>query len=327
MDLRSELKARKEKVEKYLENIFDPIIQANLRSAMEHLPNAGGKRLRPICAMLACELAGGRVREVLPFGVALELIHNFTLVHDDIMDEDDLRRGTPTVHTVFSIPTAINAGNGLHSHAFDIVTRSNCSDSTFRRLVREMAVTVRAIGEGQQDDIDFEKRDDVTVEEYFRMIENKTAKIFEMACRGGALISGAGEEAVSALGEFGMNFGISFQLSDDHLDVVSVSDELGKPSKSDLKNNKKTLIIVTAFEKAGSVERKILSRVLGNQSATEEDLDRAAEVLVKLGSVECARMEAERYAKRAKRSLDYFSPSPAKEVLEALADYNITRKF
>ncbi len=327
MDLRWELETRKEKVEEYLENIFDPIVQANLRAAMEHLPNAGGKRLRPICAMLACELAGGSIHEVMPFGVALELIHNFTLVHDDIMDEDDLRRGTPTVHTVFSIPTAINAGNGLHSHAFDIVTRSNCSHSTFRRLVREMAVTVRAIGEGQQDDIDFENRDDVTVEEYFRMIENKTAKIFEMAFRGAALISGASEEAVSALGEFGMNFGISFQLSDDHLDVVSLSRELGKPSKSDLKKNKKTLIIVTAFEKAGPTEREILGRVLGNQSATEEALNRAADVLVKLGSVDQARMEAEQYAERAKRSLDYFPPSAAKEILEALADYNITRKY
>ena len=327
MDLRSELVKRKERVEKYLENIFDPIVQANLRRAMEHLPNAGGKRLRPICAMLACELAGGRVHEVMPFGVALELIHNFTLVHDDIMDEDDLRRGTPTVHKAFSVPTAINAGNGLHSHAFDIVTRSNCSDATFRRLVREMAVTVRAIGEGQQDDIDFEQRDDVTVGEYFRMIENKTAKIFEMACRGGALISGAGEEAVTALGEFGINFGISFQLSDDYLDVVSLSRELGKPSKSDLKKNKKTLIIVSAFEKAGPAEKKILERVLGNQSATAEELDRAAEVLVKLGSVDHARMEAERYAEKAKSSLDFFSPGPARAVLKALADYNITRKY
>jgi len=327
LNLRLELESRKNEVEEYLKNIFDPIVQANLRSAMEHLPNAGGKRLRPICAMLACELAGGRVEEVMPFGVALELIHNFTLVHDDIMDEDDLRRGTPTVHNEFSIPTAINAGNGLHSHAFDIVTRSNCSDATFRRLVREMAVTVRAIGEGQQDDIDFEIRDDVTVEEYFRMIENKTAKIFEMACRGGALISGASEEAVLALGDFGMNFGISFQLSDDHLDVVSLSHEMGKTSKSDLKKNKKTLIIVTAFEKAGPAERKILDRVLGNQSASEKDLDKAAEVLVKLGSVDRARREAERYAERAKRSLDFFSPSPAKAVLKALADYNITRKY
>jgi len=243
------------------------------------------------------------------------------------MDEDDLRRGTPTVHKVFSIATAINAGNGLHSHAFDIVTRSNCSDATFRRLVREMAVTVRAIGEGQQDDIDFEKRDDVTVEEYFRMIENKTAKIFEMAFRGGALISGAGEEAVSALGEFGMNFGISFQLSDDHLDIVSLSGELGKPSKSDLKKNKKTLIIVTAFEKAGPGDKKILERVLGNQAATGEDLDMAAELLIKLGSVGHARREAERYAEKAKRSLDFFPSSPAKTILESLADYNITRKY
>ena len=190
-----------------------------------------------------------------------------------------------------------------------------------------MAITVRAIGEGQQDDMDFEERNDVTREEYFTMIENKTARIFELACRGGALIAGADEEKVDALGEFGRNFGISFQLSDDYLDVVAQSKELGKPAKSDLKKNKKTLIIVNALERASNEEKTALKKVLGNPLATGDELALALEVLIKTDSIGHTGRMAEHYGNLAKSSLNDFPHSLPKEILMALADFNITRKF
>jgi len=327
LDLKNELDRRKLKVDEYLTGIFDPIKQMNLRAAMLHLPGAGGKRLRPICTMLACELVGGDVEDVMPMAIAIELIHNFTLVHDDIMDEDDLRRGLPTVHEAFDTPTAINAGDGLYSHALDIFTRCNCSDKVFRRLVKELAITVRAIGEGQQDDMDFERRNDVTIEEYYAMIENKTAKIFELALRGGALIAGADDEKVRALGEFGKYYGISFQLSDDYLDLMARSRELGKPARSDLKKNKKTLIIVKALHKASLKDKLVLKSILGNPLATDEELDVAMEVLIRTDSIGHTWRMAEHYGNLAKKSLKEFPNSLPKEILLALADFNIARKY
>lgn len=327
MDLKMELDTRKRMVDEYLKGIFDPIRQPTLKDAMEHLLDAGGKRLRPIGAILGCELMGGTADLAIPFGVAIELIHNFTLVHDDIMDEDELRRGMPTVHKAFSIPTAINAGDGLYSHALEIVTRCHCSDGIFRKLIKEMALTVRAIGEGQQDDMDFEERDDVTLERYFTMIDNKTAKIFELAFKGGSLIAGADEETAAKLGEFGRYFGISFQLADDCLDIVAKSSEMGKPAKSDLKKNKKTLIIVHALNRANPEQKRILGNVLGNLGASQKELDRAVEILVETDSINYAGEKAKFFAEKAKGSIAHLPPNVVKDILVALADYNISRRF
>ena len=327
MDLYKELETRKKMVDEYLVGIFDPIRQPTLKDAMEHLLDAGGKRWRPICAMLGCELMGGAAETAMPFGVAIELIHNFTLVHDDIMDEDELRRGKPTVHKAFSIPTAINAGDGLYSHALEIVTRCDCSDDIFRKLIKEMALTVRAIGEGQQDDMDFEERDDVTLERYFTMIENKTAKIFELAFKGGALIAGADGKTAAALGEFGRYFGISFQLADDCLDILAKSSEMGKPAKSDLKKNKKTLIVVHALNRADPEQKRILGNVLGNSGASEADLERATRILIETDSIDYAGKKAVFFVEKAKGSIAYLPSNAAKDILLALADYNITRRF
>ncbi len=327
MDFQREIEIRRDMVNEYMVDIFDTIKQPRLRKAMQHLPDTGGKRLRPIFSILSCELTGGEVEDVLPYGVALELIHNFTLVHDDIMDEDDTRRGKPTVHKKFSVATAINAGDGLYSHALDIFTRSRCSDSIFRRLVRELAVTVRAIGEGQQDDMDFEGREDVTVEDYFGMIENKTAKIFELAARGGGLISGAEQKDIEMLGEVGRNYGISFQLTDDYLDLKASSEEMGKPAMSDLRKNKKTLIIVHALERCSGTDRDTLLGVLGRQEASDDDMRRAMEVLDGCGSIDYTRRMALEYANRAKRSLRTFPSCIPRQLLEALSNYNVKRRF
>lgn len=327
MDFDDEIGKRRAMMNRYMDGIFEPIMQSTLRNAMKYLPGSGGKRLRPIFALLSCELAGGKVENAMDFGAALELIHNFTLVHDDIMDDDDTRRGHPTVHKVYSLPTAINAGDGLYSHALDILTRSNCSHAVFRRLVREMAITVRAIGEGQQDDMDFERMNDVTVRDYFRMIENKTARIFELACKGGGLLAGASEETVEILGEFGRDYGISFQLTDDYLDVAASSEEIGKPSWSDIREGKKTLIIVHAMENAREREKEDLARVLGNHNPTVDEITRAKDALHSTGSIQYAREAALDYIERAKRSLYLFDDVPSRELLLVLSDNNITRRF
>lgn len=327
LDIMKELSDRRSIIDKRLVGIFDPIEQPVLRDAMEYLVKAGGKRLRPICTMLTYEMFGNDPLIALPFALGVELIHNFTLIHDDIMDEDDLRRGVPTVHKAYDTATAINAGDGLYSHALTLMSRSDCPDDVFRRLVEEMAVTVRGIGEGQQSDIEFEKRNDVAESEYLNMIENKTARIFEHATRGGALIAGADDKEIEAVGEFGKNFGISFQLFDDYLDLMSSTTSLGKTVGADLRKNKKTLIIVTAYERGTEKQRRELRQIWGDPAASEEDIVSIISILESSGAIDETKKKAMCYSREAKRCLEPLPDTTSKEILICLADYNLVREF
>lgn len=326
MDLKKELQNRKLKVDEYLGNIFEPIKQNTLRKAIEHLPNAGGKRLRPICTMLACEMFGGNLDHCMPLAIGIELVHNFTLIHDDIMDEDSLRRGVPTVHEVFDTATAINAGDGLYSHAYMVLARTPCPDTLFRYLVEEVASTVRAIGEGQQDDIEFEEREHIGIAEYLDMIEKKTAKIFELACRGGALVAGADERTVGLMGEYGKYFGISFQVLDDYLDMMSTAQTLGKTIGTDLRKGKKTLVMVIGLEKASGTDHRIFREIWGNPDASQKDIETVKEILVRVGAIEEVKRLGVKYQEMAKNSLKNIPSSPQRDIFLAMADYNLTRK-
>jgi len=327
LDLNYELNERKELVEDYLDGIFSAIDQHTLRSAIEHLPNAGGKRLRPICSILSCEMFQGDVMDGLPFAVALELVHNFTLIHDDIMDEDDLRRGVPTVHKAYDVATAINAGDGLYSHAFMVLSDMPGSDKLFRRLVSDIVITVRTIGEGQQDDIDFEDMEFVDLDSYMTMIEKKTAIIFDLACEGGALIAGAGEEEAQMLGDYGRYFGIAFQVLDDYLDLVSTEKTLGKPIGTDLRKGKKTLLLVSALNTAGKEDAEVIKGIWGNPEATEKDIELVRSIMERAGVMESIKSTGYSYIEKAKKSLASFPDSGPKRILLSLADYNLGRKY
>ena len=169
MDLKGMLSDRIEKVNLALASALDVGDEDKLRKAISHIPMAGGKRLRPVLAMLSADAISGSGERVIPFGIALEIIHSFTLLHDDVMDKDELRRGVATVHVLFDEATAINAGDVLFARAFETLSTTDVSDAVLRLLVREVARAVRKIGEGQQMDKDFENRTDITEKDYLRM--------------------------------------------------------------------------------------------------------------------------------------------------------------
>ena len=171
MDLNNMLENRINSVNLALKTALDIGESDKLRKAVSHIPMAGGKRLRPILAMLSGDAISNSGEKVIPFGVALEIIHSFTLLHDDVMDKDDLRRGVATVHVLFDEATAINAGDVLFARAFETLTTTDVSDAVLRVLVREVAEAVRNIGEGQQMDKDFENSGDITETDYLKMIE------------------------------------------------------------------------------------------------------------------------------------------------------------
>ena len=319
-------KARVREVNQYLMRSLEVIENGTLRAAMAHYPAAGGKRLRPLLTTIACEAVGGNVRNSLPFGVALEMIHNFTLVHDDVMDEDETRRGIRTVHAQWGVPEAILAGDALFARAFELVPETRVKGDDALRLTQLLANSVRLLAEGQQMDMEFERSGSVSVGEYMRMIELKTSVLYSAAAKGGVIIGGGTRRQEDALFEYGRLVGLGFQIWDDVLDLRSDQETFGKPVLNDIRNGKKTLIVINALEDLEGAKRAEFLRVLGNRRATAHQLVRARDILEEVGAVDHAVRVANELAADAKSKLSVLKPSPHREALAQFADYMVTRK-
>ncbi len=289
--------------------------------AMRHLLDAGGKRLRPSALLLAAEAVGGKPENVIPAAVAIELVHNFTLIHDDIMDEADLRRGLTTVHKKWGVPRAIIAGDALYSKAFEILS---CTRSEPVRLVESlelMSKTCTDICEGQWMDMNFATRKDVNEEEYMRMVEKKTAVLFAASMKMGATLSGANNEMARALWDFGRMTGVGFQIYDDVIDLITSEEILGKAQGGDIIEGKRTLIVIHALSKGVTVE------ALGKSNATRSEVSAALTTLRDSGSIDYAKNKAEGFIDEGKAALKVLPDSEAKNILIGLADYMIARKY
>ena len=305
---------------------FEVIDSDTLKAAMAHYPAAGGKRLRPLLATIVCEAFGGNPDRAVPFGVALELIHNFTLVHDDVMDEDDTRRGLKTVHCEYGLAEAILAGDAMFARAFELVIESDLDDSRVVKLVEILARSVRLLADGQQMDLDFEDRRIVSPGEYLEMIERKTAVLYSAAAQGGAVVGGASEPQQEAMFEYGRLVGLGFQIWDDVLDLRSDQETFGKPVLNDIRNGKKTLIVVHALDTLKEPEKTALLSVLGKKDATEEELRKGRDILEAVGSVEYASRIANEFVAKAKDKLGTLKDSEHKDALRAFADFMLSRK-
>jgi geranylgeranyl diphosphate synthase type I len=322
--------SRLDAIEGYLER---QLVQGNhpeVLKAIGYYPSAGGKRLRPVLTLAVADaITEGSSATALPFGCALELVHNFTLIHDDLMDEDTVRRGRPTLHTVWNEPAAINAGDILFALAFEVMTRTEADDATVRILIREAARTVFEIGEGQQWDMDFEEAEagDVAEEDYMRMVEFKTARLFEMASKGGALVAGADEGLTQEMGTFAREMGIGFQIWDDYLDIFADQSKLGKDVGSDIRNGKHTIMAIRTLDAAGPEDRATFMRAFGNADATGEEMDAAIAVMQHTGAIEYAKTMATAYAARAEERLRGLAPSVHREFLRGLIYYMIARDY
>lgn len=292
-----------------------------LYKAMRHLLDAGGKRLRPSALLLAAEAVGGKVENVLPAAVAVELVHNFTLIHDDIMDAADLRRGLPTVHKKWGVSRAIIAGDALYSKAFEILS---CTKSEPQRLVESlelMSKTCTDICEGQWMDMNFQTRKDVTEDEYMRMVEKKTAVLFATALKIGASLSGANRDESRALWDYGRLTGVGFQIYDDVIDLITSEEILGKAQGGDIIEGKRTLIVIHALSKGINIE------ALGKSNATRSEISAALTTLKESGSIDYAMNKALSFVDEGKAALKVLPDSEAKKRLIELADYMIERKY
>jgi geranylgeranyl diphosphate synthase type I len=305
---------------------FEVMDNENLRAAMAHYPSAGGKRLRPLLATIVCEAFGGKPEMAVPFGVALEMVHNFTLIHDDVMDEDDTRRGLKTVHCEYDLPMAILAGDAMFARAFEIVLESSLPDASVVRLVEILARSVRLLADGQQMDLDFEDRAVVSPGEYLEMVERKTAVLYSAAAQGGAIAGGASEPAQKALFEYGRLIGLGFQIWDDVLDLRSDQETFGKPVLNDIRNGKKTLIVVHALDIMKAAQRDELMSVLGKKDATDAELTLARDILEDVGSIDYASRVASEFIAKAKDELKVVKSDKHGAVLAEFADFMLSRK-
>jgi geranylgeranyl diphosphate synthase type II len=244
--------------------------ETELYAPVRYLMSLGGKRLRPVLVMAACEAAGGRLEDALPAALAVELFHNFTLMHDDIMDDAPLRRGKPTVHEKWDNNTAILSGDALHVMACEALL--DASNLALPDLLRMYHRTALEVCEGQEQDMAFESRSDVTIGEYMEMIRLKTSVLLAAALDMGGKSGGASHDARKALYEFGLHVGLAFQLQDDYLDAFGNPENFGKQVGGDILADKKTFLLIRAMEKAHGTDFDALQSEMGRRS--EEKVDR-----------------------------------------------------
>jgi len=320
--LDDELKARAGMISEAIEEHLPVVHPRELYAAGRHLVDAGGKRLRPSMLLMAAEAVGGDPKVVVPAAVSIELVHNFTLIHDDIMDNAETRRGRPAVHVKWDEAGAILAGDTLYSKAFEILTASAApAPEDMVASVKMLAKTCAAICEGQWLDMEFERRDRVTEAEYLEMIEKKTGVLYGAAAWMGARLSGAPEKQAEGLERFGRLVGMAFQIQDDVLDLTAPAKVLGKPRGGDLAEGKKTLIMIHAMDRGAEVE------IFGKRNATGQEIETALETLQASGSIDYARSRAISLVEEGKEALAYLPYSDAKHLLLELADYMISRNY
>jgi geranylgeranyl diphosphate synthase type II len=269
--------------------------------AARHIMNIKGKRIRPLLVLHSCDIFEGSVEKALGAAHAVEVFHNFTLVHDDIMDNASLRRGEKTVHEVFGNNVAILAGDVMLSLAYQYLVENN--EDCLAELIQVFNKTGVEVMEGQQWDVDFETRMNVSEEEYIQMIQYKTSVLLACSVKLGAIIAGASKEDQENMYQFGLNLGLAFQIKDDYLDSFGEGDKVGKRIGGDILNNKKTLLLITALRKAEGKDKEELL-VLLNEQDENKKIANIKTLFVKMGVKEYAE---EKMQTLFTKSLDYLS--------------------
>lgn len=249
----------------------DPV---NLYQPIQYILSLGGKRMRPVLTLMTAEIFDTDCRKALPAAIAVEMFHNFSLVHDDIMDDAPLRRGNQTVHEKWNLNTAILSGDAMLILAYQYF--EEYEPEVFRSLAKLFSKTALEVCEGQQWDVDFEQRNNVTEPEYLKMIEYKTAVLVAAAMKMGGIVAQTSTENCDLIYDFGLNLGIAFQLQDDYLDAFGDPETFGKQVGGDIMENKKTYLYLKALAQANENERENLLKWFAVR--LEDNVDKVAEV-------------------------------------------------
>lgn len=326
MDVMEILKAYAEEIDVVIDDSLSKLEPESLYESSEYLIKAGGKKFRPALTLLSCQAVGGKPEKALKAAAAIELTHTFSLIHDDIMDNDDTRRGKPAVHKVWGEPLAILAGDSLFAKSFELLSQSAEDNIAYERVVDALQVLTNScinICEGQALDMAFEDTFNVTKDEYMNMIYKKTGDLITASTTIGAIMGGASSNEIQALRTYGKQIGLAFQIQDDYIDLTG-DESIGKPVGSDLVEGKKTLMVVYALEKANKEDHDRLVELL--EVNDESIIPEAMEILEKYGAINYARSKAYDCVIESKQALSILPDSDAKDALFKLADFVFTRK-
>ena len=287
---------------------------STLYSPINYILGLGGKRLRPVLALMTTEVFDSDFQEGMNAALSIEVFHNFSLVHDDIMDDAPLRRGKKTVHEKWDINTGILSGDAMLIMAYQLFESYDAD--VFRSLAKLFSKTALEVCEGQQYDIDFETRSDVTIPEYLKMIEYKTAVLVGAAMQMGAIVAQASDSCQKNIYEFGRNLGIAFQLQDDYLDAFGDPATFGKQVGGDIIENKKTYLYLKALEFSNDLDKKALSQLFETRSDdSSSKIETAKKAFLNSGSAEATKNAIEEYTKKAFTVLNELNISDEKKSL------------
>lgn len=311
-----DLEIKKHKYGKEPFSLYEPI---------RYLMNIGGKRMRPMLTLLSYSLFKQDVKTIVPYAVAVEAFHNFTLMHDDIMDNAPLRRGNVTVHEKWNVNTAILSGDVMQVKVYDMLL--GLPAEKFKTVVTSFNKCATEVCEGQQWDMEFETKDVVTEAQYINMIKQKTAVLLGFSLEMGAILADASTDDRKALREFGTNIGIGFQLKDDLLDAYADPKKFGKQVGGDIIANKKTFLLIKALEKATGKEKKELSLWLSEKKfKKQEKVSAVKEIFDSLNIPSLTEKKINQYFAKGFSQLEKLSSPNGKEILKGFAENLIERQ-
>lgn len=315
-----------EYISDYLQSQYENKEPRNLYEPIHYILKLGGKRIRPVLTLMSAEVFDADYKLALPAALAVEVFHNFSLVHDDIMDEAPLRRGNETVHEKWDTNTAILSGDAMLILAYQYFEKYNTE--VFRDLAKLFSKTALEVCEGQQWDVDFETRNDVTVPEYLKMIECKTAVLVAASMKMGALVAETSKENADLIYDFGLNLGLAFQLQDDFLDCFGNPETFGKQVGGDIIENKKTYLYLKAIEFSTNLEKAQLLHLFSiHPENNTEKIELVKQIFNQTGASKATQQAIQDYTLKAFETLQKIEiDNEKKEKLQSFGENLMGRK-
>ncbi|NOX35404.1 MAG: polyprenyl synthetase family protein [Deltaproteobacteria bacterium] len=309
-----------EKVEIALEHHLEPNLEL-VKKIASHLLFSGGKRLRPLLMIHSARLCGYNNGFEIKFSIIFEYLHAATLLHDDVVDEADIRRGRKAAHTKWPAPEVVLTGDFLLARALDIAAKTREPD-----IISIIAKITRDMSQGEIDQLAKKGKLDLSEEEYLEVIERKTAVLIQGACKSGAILAKAGKEQEEALSQYGFHLGIAFQMADDLLDYTATAGELGKNPGADMREGKLTLPLIHTLANASPEDKEWIKGVIKAAYFNSNQFEKLKEKLYSYKGIEYTMDKAEYHVNKAKACLDGFKDNQSKQLLCLIADYSVERK-
>lgn len=310
-------------IEKYLPRTGRPI---TLHQPMWELLDRGGKRFRPALTLLFCKAIGGQERRALPAASAVEILHNMTLIHDDIEDQSELRRGKPCIHIIFGQSAAINSGDAMLIKVFEAVADGSLQPAIKNKLIQRFAERAFQITRGQALEFELNSRSSFTDEDVIEVLRNKTSALVALACEAGAIVAGARNSQLLAATKFGEATGVGFQIVDDLLNVTGDVRKYGKEIGGDIREGKRTIMAAHLIKSASPEDRDQFMQMLGKSTISQEEIIEAIELYKKYGSLDYAKRLADSYIENGLSALKRLPKSNARDTIEALARSMVQRE-